>query len=99
VPVFRVTAAGFEHPQSAQDTFYVGNMKGVGRIYPANLHRHTYAKVAFAKLYDRTTPIKFQLLHLMTMTPHAFADDLLFFLRARSRRGHREYKGLWHASC
>jgi len=26
----------------------------------------------------------------MTMTPHAFADDLLFFLRARSRRGHRE---------
>ena len=75
-----------QHPQSA-DTFYVGNMKGVGRIYPANLHRHTYAKVAFAK---RKTPIKFQLLHLMTMTPHAFADDLLFFLRARSRRGHRE---------
>ena len=24
----------------AQDTFYVGNMKGVGRIYPADLHRH-----------------------------------------------------------
>ena len=79
-----------QHPQSAQDTFYVGNMKGVGRIYLANLHRHTYAKVAFAKLYDRKTPIKFQLLHLMTMTAHAFADDLLFFLRARSRRGHRE---------
>ena len=79
-----------QHPQSAQDTFYVGNKKGVGRIYPGNLHRHTYAKVAFAKLYDRKTPIKFQLLHLMTMTPHAFADDLLFILRARSRRGHRE---------
>ena len=79
-----------QHPQSAPDTFYVGNKKGVGRIYPGNLHRHTYAKVAFAKLYDRKTPIKFQLLHLMTMTPHAFADDLLFFLRARSRRGHRE---------
>ena len=24
----------------AQDTFYVGNMKGVGRIYQQNLHRH-----------------------------------------------------------
>ena len=79
-----------QHAQSAQDTFYVGSMNGVGRIYPANLHRHIYAKVAFAKLYDRKTPIKFQLLHLMTMTPHAFADDLLFFLRARSRRGPRE---------
>jgi hypothetical protein len=25
-------------PKSAQDTFYVRSMKGVGRIYPANLH-------------------------------------------------------------
>ena len=28
----------------AQDTFYVGTLKGVGRIYPADLHSHTYAK-------------------------------------------------------
>src|ERR671916_42575 len=40
----------------AQDTFYVGNMKGVGRIYPQTFI-DTYAKVAFAKLYDRKTPL------------------------------------------
>lgn len=40
----------------AQDTFYVGNMKGVGRIYQQTCI-DTYAKVAFAKLYDRKTPI------------------------------------------
>ena len=40
----------------AQDTFYVGNMKGVGRIYQQTFI-DTYAKVAFAKLYDRKTPI------------------------------------------
>ena len=40
----------------AQDTFYVGNMKGVGRIYQQTFI-DTYAKVAFAKLYDRRTPI------------------------------------------
>src|SRR5207253_4266160 len=40
----------------APDTFYVGNMKGVGRIYQQSFI-DTYAKVAFAKLYDRKTPI------------------------------------------
>ena len=40
----------------AQDTFYVGNMKGVGRIYQQTFI-DTYAKVAFAKLYDSKTPI------------------------------------------
>ncbi len=52
----------------AQDTFYVGNMKGVGRIYQQTFI-DTYAKVAFAKLgacpwarrsrdpRDRKTPI------------------------------------------
>ena len=40
----------------AQDTFYVGNMKGVGRIYQQTFI-DTYAKVACAKLYDRKTPI------------------------------------------
>ena len=39
----------------AQDTFYVGNMKGVGRIYQQTFI-DTYAKVAHAKLYDRKTP-------------------------------------------
>ena len=47
-----------EHPGycGAQDTFYVGNMKGVGRIYQQTFV-DTYSKVAFAKLYDRKTPI------------------------------------------
>ena len=40
----------------AQDTFYVGNMKGVGRIYQQTFI-DTYSKVAFAKLYDRKTSI------------------------------------------
>jgi transposase InsO family protein len=40
----------------AQDMFYVGNMKGVGRIYQQTFV-DTYSKVAFAKLYDRKTPI------------------------------------------
>jgi transposase InsO family protein len=39
-----------------QDTFYVGNMKGVGRIYQQTF-LDTYSKVAFGKLYDRKTPI------------------------------------------
>ncbi len=36
----------------AQDTYYVGTIKGVGRIYQQTFI-DTYAKVAFAKLYDR----------------------------------------------
>ena len=39
----------------AQDTFYVGHMKGVARIYQQTFI-DTYSKVAFAKLYDRKTP-------------------------------------------
>ena len=40
----------------SQDTFYVGNLKGVGRIYQQTFV-DTYAKVAFAKLYTTKTPI------------------------------------------
>lgn len=36
----------------AQDTYYVGNIKGVGRIYQQTFI-DTYAKVAQVKLYDR----------------------------------------------
>ena len=35
-----------------QDTYYVGTIKGVGRIYQQTVI-DTYSKVAFAKLYDR----------------------------------------------
>ena len=43
-----------EHPGylGAQDTYYVGNIKGVGRIYQQTFI-DTYTKVAFVKLYDR----------------------------------------------
>jgi hypothetical protein len=34
----------------------MGNLKGVGRVYQQTLV-DTYAKVGFAKLYDRKTPI------------------------------------------
>jgi hypothetical protein len=52
-----------EHPGycGAQDTFYVGNLKGVGRVYQQTFI-DTYAKVACAKLYDRKTPITAALL-------------------------------------
>jgi transposase InsO family protein len=36
----------------SQDTYYVGTLKGVGRIYQQTFI-DTYAKVAFVKLYDR----------------------------------------------
>ena len=43
-----------EHPGylGAQDTYYVGTLKGVGRIYQQTFV-DTYTKIAFAKLYDR----------------------------------------------
>jgi hypothetical protein len=39
----------------AHDTFYVGTLKGVGRIYQQTFQTFidTYCKVAFTKLYDR----------------------------------------------
>jgi len=36
----------------AQDTYYVGNIKGVGHIYQQTFI-DTYSKIAFTKLYDR----------------------------------------------
>jgi transposase InsO family protein len=47
-----------EHPGylGAQDTFYVGTLKGVGRIYQQTFI-DTYSKVAFAKLYDRKSAL------------------------------------------
>ncbi|MCA9839955.1 MAG: IS481 family transposase [Trueperaceae bacterium] len=43
-----------EHPGylGSQDTYYVGTIKGVGRIYQQTFI-DTYSRVAFAKLYDR----------------------------------------------
>lgn len=46
------------HPgyHGSQDTFYVGNLKGVGRIYQQTFV-DTYSKITFAKLYETKTPI------------------------------------------
>ena len=43
-----------EHPGylGSQDTYYVGTIKGIGRIYQQTFI-DTYSKVALAKLYDR----------------------------------------------
>ena len=40
----------------SQDTFYVGNLKGVGRIYQQTFV-DTYSKMAHCKLYTSKTPI------------------------------------------
>ncbi len=40
----------------SQDTFYVGTLKGVGRIYQQT-YVDTYCKLAFCKLYTTKTPI------------------------------------------
>ncbi|MEM9341285.1 MAG: IS481 family transposase [Bacteroidota bacterium] len=40
----------------SQDTYYVGSVKGIGRIY-AQTFIDTYCKVAFVKLYDRKNAI------------------------------------------
>jgi transposase InsO family protein len=47
-----------EHPGylGSQDTFYVGTIKGVGRIYQQTFI-DTYSRVADAKLYDRKQAI------------------------------------------
>jgi transposase InsO family protein len=41
---------------AAQDTFFVGTLKGVGRVYQQTA-LDTYSKIAFAKLYTEKTPI------------------------------------------
>jgi hypothetical protein len=45
-----------EHPGccGAQDTFYVGNLKGVGRVYQQTSSTPT-PRLAFAELYDCKT--------------------------------------------
>ncbi len=47
-----------EHPGylGCQDTFYVGTLKGVGRVYQQTFI-DTYSKVAHCKLYKTKAPI------------------------------------------
>ncbi|QYK05854.1 IS481 family transposase [Shewanella zhangzhouensis] len=74
----------------SQDTFYVGNLKGVGRIYQQTFV-DTYSKVAFAKLYTTKTPITFADLLNDRVLPF-FEAQALPMLRILTDRG-TEYCG------
>jgi transposase InsO family protein len=76
-----------EHPGycGAQDTFYVGNMKGVGRIYQQTFI-DTYCKVGWAKLYDRKTAITAADLLNDRVLPF-FAEHEVALLRVLTDRG------------
>jgi transposase InsO family protein len=81
-----------EHPGylGSQDTFYVGTMKGVGRIYQQTFV-DTYSKVAFAKLYPTKTPITSADLLNDCVLPF-FAEHEIPLLRILTDRG-TEYCG------
>lgn len=74
----------------SQDTFYVGTLKGVGRIYQQTFV-DTFAKVAFAKLYTNKTPITSADLLNDRVLPF-FEDHGLPMLRILTDRG-TEYCG------
>jgi len=74
----------------SQDTFYVGTLKGVGRIYQQTFV-DTYAKVAFAKLYTTKTPITAADLLNDRVLPF-FVEHNLPMLRILTDRG-TEYCG------
>lgn len=81
-----------EHPGylGAQDTYYVGNIKGVGRIYQQTFI-DTYSKVAFAKLYDRKNAITAADLLNDKVMPF-FEEEQIPLLRILTDRG-TEYCG------
>lgn len=74
----------------SQDTFYVGNLKGVGRIYQQTFI-DTYSKVAFAKLYTTKTPITAADILNSEVLPY-FKQHELPMLRILTDRG-TEYCG------
>ena len=87
-----------EHPGycGAQDTFYVGNLKGVGRIYQQTFI-DTYSKVVCAKLYDTKTPLTAADLLNDRVLPF-FEEHEISLLRILTDRGteflaHRTRKG------
>lgn len=74
----------------AQDTYYVGTIKGVGRIYQQTFI-DTYSKVAMAKLYDR----KGALVAADTLNDRVlpfFEEHGIYLLRVLTDRG-TEYCG------
>jgi transposase InsO family protein len=81
-----------EHPGylGSQDTFYVGTLKGVGRIYQQTFI-DTYSRVAFAKLYDRKNALVAADLLNCRVLPFFEAHDVPL-LRVLTDRG-TEYCG------
>lgn len=74
----------------SQDTFYVGTLKGVGRIYQQTFV-DTYSKIAFAKLYTTKTPITAADMLNDKVLPF-FSENELPVLRILTDRG-TEYCG------
>jgi transposase InsO family protein len=74
----------------SQDTFYVGNLKGVGRIYQQTFV-DTYSKIAHCKLYNTKTPITAADLLNDRVIPF-FEENGLSLLRVLTDRG-TEYCG------
>ena len=74
----------------SQDTFYVGTLKGVGRVYQQTFV-DTYSKVAFAKLYQTKTPITSADMLNDRVLPF-FEEQALPMLRILTDRG-TEYCG------
>src|SRR5699024_2120472 len=70
---------------SYHDTFYVGNLKGVGRIYQ-QIFDDTYSKVAFDKLYTTKPPITSVGLLSDRVLP-LFAEQDVPMLRVLTDRG------------
>jgi transposase InsO family protein len=81
-----------EHPGylGSQDTYYVGNIKGVGRIYQQTFI-DTYSRVAFAKLYETKHAITSADLLNDRVLPF-FDQHQIPLLRILTDRG-TEYKG------
>lgn len=81
-----------EHPGylGAQDTYYVGSIKGVGRIYQQTFI-DTYSRIAFAKVYDRKNAIVAADILNDRVLPF-FEDQDVPMLRILTDRG-SEYKG------
>jgi transposase InsO family protein len=81
-----------EHPGylGAQDTYYVGTLKGVGRIYQQTFI-DTYTRVAFAKLYDRKNALVAADMLNDSVLPF-FEEQSVSLLRVLTDRG-SEYCG------
>jgi hypothetical protein len=81
-----------EHPGylGSQDTYYVGNIKGVGRIYQQTFI-DTYSRVAFAKLYTSKHAITSADILNDRVLPF-FEEHAVSMLRILTDRG-TEFKG------